>query len=121
MKESTIAKGRIGVYVPDHPGANNRGYVLRARYVMEQYIGRYLTSDEEVHHKDFDKTNDVIENLRLMTKAEHCALHASLQRKLDYDLISDLIDEGNGYKRIAKLTGYNVNAVKSAVRKIKAA
>ncbi|MHA2219458.1 MAG: hypothetical protein ACXACY_26410 [Candidatus Hodarchaeales archaeon] len=42
MKESKVAKGRIAVYVPDHPAANNRGYILKSRYVLEQSLGRQL-------------------------------------------------------------------------------
>lgn len=28
-----------------------------------------------VHHKDFDKTNNAVDNLQLMTKAEHAHVH----------------------------------------------
>ena len=31
-----------------------------ARYLMEQHLGRKLNKDDEVHHKDHNKTNDVI-------------------------------------------------------------
>lgn len=43
---------------------------------MEQYIGRRLFSNECVHHKDEDKANNDIENLQLMTRAEHARHHA---------------------------------------------
>ena len=32
-----------------------------ARYLMEQHLGRKLTNEEEVHHKDHNKMNDAIE------------------------------------------------------------
>ena len=42
-----------------------------ARYLMEQHLGRKLTNEEEVHHKDHNKMNDVIENLEVKNKTIH--------------------------------------------------
>lgn len=42
-----------------------------ARYLMEQYLGRELNKDEEVHHKDENKLNDVIENLEVKNSTKH--------------------------------------------------
>jgi hypothetical protein len=122
MKESKLAGGRIGVHVPDHPKANNRGYVLRSRYVMEQLLGRYLLSGEVVHHKDGNKLNDVPENLDLMLKNEHDRKHSNCvtdhSRRLDYTEIARLRTQGLGYKKIAKATGYPLSSVKAAVKKM---
>lgn len=46
------------------------------RVVMEAVIGRPLRSDEFVHHIDGNKRNNAIENLQIMTPAEHTRLHA---------------------------------------------
>lgn len=46
------------------------------RYLMEQQIGRALTRNEVVHHKNGDKQDNRIENLEVMTLAEHTRLHA---------------------------------------------
>lgn len=46
---------------------------------MESVIGRRLFANEVVHHKDEDKTNNSIDNLELMTRAEHSAHHAKIQ------------------------------------------
>lgn len=59
-----------------HPAVNARGYVFEHRLVMEQVLGRYLTADEVVHHKDGDKLNNLPENLELLSQAEHMRLHA---------------------------------------------
>lgn len=51
------------------------GFRRKHIHVMEQHIGRRLRPDEDVHHKDEDKTNNALSNLELMTHAEHTALH----------------------------------------------
>ena len=38
------------------------------RHVMEQYLGRFLTSDESVHHKNGDRSNNDLENLELWSR-----------------------------------------------------
>jgi hypothetical protein len=50
-----------------------------ARYLMEEHLGRGLLKDEIVHHIDGDISNDSLDNLRVMFKSEHCAMHASKQ------------------------------------------
>lgn len=45
------------------------------RKVMEEKIGRLLSSNEIVHHKDHDKFNNSPENLEIMTRAEHARHH----------------------------------------------
>lgn len=68
------------VYCPNHPHAlkncANAGYVMEHRLVMERHIGRYLSEDEVVHHKDRNRLNNDISNLQLMTIAEHSRLHS---------------------------------------------
>lgn len=45
---------------------------------MEKVIGRRLFANEVVHHKDENKTNNVLSNLQLMTRSEHTKHHATL-------------------------------------------
>lgn len=62
--------------------AGENGYVMvngaqkRANILSEWYEQRPIDSNEVVHHKDFDKTNDSIDNLERMLDSEHRALHA---------------------------------------------
>lgn len=42
-----------------------------ARYLMSLHVGRELTDDEEVDHVDDDCTNDVIENLQILTPEQN--------------------------------------------------
>jgi len=46
------------------------------RVVMEAHIGRRLLRNEVVHHKDHNRQNNAIENLEIMTRAEHARHHA---------------------------------------------
>jgi hypothetical protein len=64
-------KGYILVYQPDHPNASKAGYVMQHRLVMEGMLGRLLTPEEVVHHKNRVKDNNGPDNLELMTKRAH--------------------------------------------------
>lgn len=78
FRESINGKGYVEIYSPDHPNRTKRGYVLEHRLVMEKSLGRYLISDEVVHHINENKSDNRIENLMLMTHKEHFALHGPL-------------------------------------------
>ncbi len=69
-------------------GVNRKGYVegrvwrkgkcfrvKRARWIMEQYLGRPLMKREEPHHKNEIKTDDRIENLELKEHGKHTSDH----------------------------------------------
>lgn len=89
-----------GVGGPDHPGwkggrKNQRGYILvwlpkshpmrsmcgKAGYVPEhrlvaaEHLGRPLSSAEVVHHLNKVKDDNRIENLEVLTRGAHTALH----------------------------------------------
>lgn len=70
-----VRRGYVVVKQPDHPRANKAGYVPQHTLVMEAHLGRYLCEDEVVHHINHDRGDNRIENLQLMTKHEHCAMH----------------------------------------------
>jgi len=50
-------------------------HTLFYRALMEAHLGRPLREDEVVHHINGDPSDDRIENLEVMTNAEHTALH----------------------------------------------
>lgn len=68
----SIRGGYVLVYAPDHPNAKQGRYMYEHRLVMEQHLGRYLTSEEVVHHINGDTSDNRIENLQLFaSNGEH--------------------------------------------------
>ena len=83
---------RLGYYITrceNHPFCSKQGFVLEHRLVAEKYLltdefavevngKKYLNPDVEVHHINFDRTDNRPENLKIMAKNDHKKLHAKL-------------------------------------------
>lgn len=70
--------GYIYIYKPNHPFCTCQGYIRRSHLVMEKSLGRYLKSEEIVHHRK-KRDDDRIENLRLF---ENEGQHQKFERTL---------------------------------------
>ncbi|MEK6883557.1 MAG: HNH endonuclease [Nanoarchaeota archaeon] len=65
--------GYIWIYNPEHPN-NRNNYIRKHRLIMEQYIDRYLTEDEHIHHINGIKDDNRIDNLQIVNIKEHGSL-----------------------------------------------
>lgn len=65
--------GYVQLFRPEHPTAQKNGYVMEHRMIA--YDAGLLTDlSMEVHHRNGDKTDNRIENLEVLTKAEHTSI-----------------------------------------------
>jgi hypothetical protein len=85
-KKYTTHYGYVKVYNPEHPSSiNNR--IWEHRIIAEKYLGRYLTSEERIHHINFIKNDNRAENLYVFSNyLEHNKFH-----KRPYLLTSNII------------------------------
>lgn len=76
------------------------------RYLMEIKLGRKLKADEIVHHIDFNKFNNNIDNLQVVSRSEHNRIHNFLQKDRT-DLYTkeeiDMIKSGCNYKEFIRM------------------
>lgn len=80
MKKSILCDGK---YIPYY------------RYLVEQKIGRKLTTNDAVHHINCDHEDNRIENLQLMTRSDHAVLHGKQHKGRE--------DEGNFNKILLRI------------------
>lgn len=65
-------EGRYRIIINKGPNAI---YMNFARYLMCVHLGRILDESEQVHHKDENRTNDVIDNLEILSDVDHGKIH----------------------------------------------
>lgn len=65
------ADGYIYLYAPNHPYKNKDGYVFEHRLVIENYLQRFLSKDEHIHHKNGIKNDNRLENLKIFSNSQH--------------------------------------------------
>lgn len=76
------------VYFPSHPRAYSDGIVYLHILVAENKLGRFLTPNEVVHHKDFNKINNLSDNIMVFnSNKDHITYHSCLKNGNDYALI----------------------------------
>lgn len=76
-EELKVQKSSGYIYFIDkfHPLANSSDRVLLHRHIASIDAKRWVTDDEDVHHKNRIRHDNSIGNLQILTKAEHTALH----------------------------------------------
>jgi len=64
--------GKVYVYVkPGHPSYGYKRHMYEHRYMMEEILGRRLSKNEEVHHKDGIKDHNEYDNFEFVVKKQH--------------------------------------------------
>lgn len=90
---------------------DNYYFQQQHRMIMEDHIGRRLTKNEVVHHINHCKTDNKIENLQLMSMAEHIRLHNALPTGAGKaDLTEEMVREavqGRTTAEAAQILGVN--------------
>jgi hypothetical protein len=66
--------GYVRIYMPNHPNAV-QGSVFEHTLIAEKSIGRYIQSDEIVHHINGKKNDNRPENLEVCKRSEHIHKH----------------------------------------------
>ena len=86
------------------------------RFIMEQYVGRKLSPNEVVHHKNGDPTDNRIENLEVMSRSEHSRYHGYLNPPGAKALAASLeVTRGKPCLRGRKLTPDDVLHIREAL------
>ena len=79
-RKDLIGQGYQWIYTMDRSRSKN-GWELEHRLVSEYVIGRQLLDNEVVHHRDFDRSNNLPTNLDVLSDHEHQSYHATLNNK----------------------------------------
>ncbi len=74
-----VINGYKVLYDPDHPKAMKSeswgGYIYEHIKLAEEMMQRPLRKGEEVHHLDFNRSNNRLDNLLVLEKSQHTKLH----------------------------------------------
>ena len=78
----------------DHPYSNYYGYIAEHRFVIEQFLGRYLYPQELIHHINHIKTDNRLENLILFENGKkHSEFHRLIEREYFTKIMNNIEDD----------------------------
>ncbi|EPD59255.1 hypothetical protein HMPREF1215_00863 [Coprococcus sp. HPP0074] len=123
LNSSWISDERISFYgyklIRDlkHPFRNNDDFVFEHRLVAEKYLLNnensikidekfYLKLEYVVHHLDFNRQNNSLENLLVMKRSNHTSLHVNMRTEQDFKTYCD--DYHVSFDLVMKNHNYNI-------------
>lgn len=114
---TAMQNGYVYELDPTHPTKNYWGYVPQHRLVAEDRIGRFLTSDEVVHHIDENPLNNHPDNLQVMPRKEHQRMHTiernrARQAQITHEQVSEAL-QGRSLKDAAALLGVHTQTLRN--------
>ena len=69
-------KGYVRLTKRGYPNTTSQGHIFEHRFVMSEHLGRPLLPNEQIHHINGIKTDNRIENLKIVTSnQEHWKHH----------------------------------------------
>ena len=95
-----IGDGYVAIRNLLHPRAWKCGGMRRARFNLEQALGRPLKKGMVVHHINGNKQDDHPENLIEITRQEHAKLHHQLRQLTVLEVDQHRNKNSNGHKQI---------------------
>jgi len=93
FSDVTDDKGYVQVLAPDHPNARKSKRIPKHRLVMSEFLGRPLRRNENVHHKNGNRSDNAIENLELWVTTQPAGQRPSDLLKWAREIISTYADE----------------------------
>lgn len=99
--------------------------VREHKYLMEQHLGRALDKSEVVHHINGNKLDNQLENLIVVTRAEHKRIHNDIGMDTRFKNIYNISDKAfyeiyfkyQSSRKAAVELGCNYKTVERAVRR----
>lgn len=93
MKNSRTLNGYVVIYKPEHHKAmlsdNWKGYVYEHIVIAEEDYSRKIENDEEVHHLDFNRSNNNPSNLIILSERSHKKLHSFIKQQSNTSVIDE--------------------------------
>lgn len=83
---SKRVNGNVYLYKPNHPNAMKNGKILEHYFVMSEFLGRKIDKSENVIHLDNNRSNNNLNNLKLITKYIYCTIEGCNDRVHAQDL-----------------------------------
>ena len=90
FKGEIVWRGYVHILAPTHPCRSKQNYVRKHRLVVESFIGRYLTTEEKVHHLNDNKIDNEPNNLMAFSsESAHQRFHHNPNSIVDSEIIFD--------------------------------